>query len=148
MNCRRAKKEISRFLDRETPEELMRDFEEHLATCPACREETEELRSLLEIIEKPADVPAPARLYNLIRERLPDPERVRVLPWWKPVLVPALATAAFILTVFTSVHLISRVIARPSAPQLQVTSATMDLSVFNDAPQTSLAAAYSRLTGE
>jgi len=148
MDCRSAKQQISRFLDREMPEELRRTFEEHLAVCPACRKETEELQSLLEIIEKPAEVYAPTRLYTQICERLPDHDRTMVAPWWKPALVPVLAAVAFILTALASVQLVSRVIAQPSGPQVQVTSATMDLSVFNDAPQTSLAAAYSRLTGE
>jgi anti-sigma factor RsiW len=130
------------------PADLLRGFEEHLAACPRCRQEVEELQSLLDVIEKPLEVTAPPRLYHRIREQLPDLNRTRVLPWWKPVLVPVLATAAFILTAFASVQLVSRVIAQPSGPQVQVTSATMDLSVFNDAPQTSLAAAYNRLTGE
>ncbi|HEX7320608.1 MAG TPA: anti-sigma factor [bacterium] len=148
MNCQQARSLISRFLDRELSEDILRAFEDHLAACPACRQETEELRSLLKIIEKPADVPAPTRLFALIRERLPDHNRIRAIPWWKPALVPVLAAAAFILTAFASTDLITRIIAPPASPQLQVTSATMDLSVFHDAPQTTLAGAYSQLTGE
>ena len=149
MNCQHARSLISRFLDHELSDDLVRAFEDHIAACPACRQETDEIRSLLEIVEKPADVPAPARLFALIRERLPDPGRIRAVPWWNPILVPALAAAAFILTAFASANLIPRIIAPPPADrQLQVTSATMDLSVFQDAPRSSLAGAYSRLTGE
>ncbi len=148
MNCHRARSMISRFLDHELSEDLLRAFEDHLASCPVCRKETEELRSLLEIVERPADMPAPTRLFALIRERLPDAGRIRVTHWWKPVLVPVLATAAFILAAFASANLILRIIAQPPDRQLQITSATMDLSVFHDAPQTTLAGAYSRLTGE
>ncbi len=148
MDCQKAKPLISRFLDREMPADLLRGFEEHLAACPRCRQEVEEFQSLLDVIEKPLEVTAPLRLYHRIREQLLDLNRTRVLPWWKPVLVPVLAATAFILTAFASVQLVSRIIAQPSGPQIQVTSATMDLTVFNDAPQTSLAAAYSRITGE
>lgn len=148
MNCQHARSLISRYLDRELSEDLLRALEDHLASCPVCRKETEELRSLLEIVERPADMPVPTRLFAMIRERLPDAGRIRVLPWWKPVLVPVLATAAFILTAFASANLIPRIVAQPADRQLQITSAAMDLSVFHDAPQTTLAGAYSRLTGE
>jgi len=147
MDCQKAKLLISRFLDREMPADLLRVFEDHLASCPQCRQEAEELRSLLEVIEKPAEVAAPSRLYHRIREQLPDFDRTRALPWWKPVLIPVFATAAFILTAFVSINLIPRIIAPSSNRQVQVTSANMDLSVFNDAPQSSLAGAYTRLVG-
>jgi anti-sigma factor RsiW len=148
MDCRSARKNLSRYVDRELPDDLQRAFEDHFAVCPACRKETEELRSLLEIFVEPAAVPAPARLYGLIRDRLPDAEPVRRFPWWRPVLVPALAAAAFILTALASANLIPRIFVPPADRRLQVTSATLDLSVFHDAPGSTLAGAYDKVTGE
>lgn len=148
MDCRSARRLLSRFLDRELPDDLGRAFQDHLAACPACRKETEELRSLLEVFSEPAAVPAPARLYGLIRDRLPDPDRAWLPAWWKPVLVPVLAGAAFVLTALASAWLVPRLMARATDPELQAASATMELSVFDDEPQSSLAAAYARLTGE
>lgn len=147
MDCRRAGQLISRFLDRELPEDLGRAFQDHLSACPFCRKETEDLRALLETFVEPAAVPAPARLYGLIRDRLPDPDRAWLPAWWKPVLVPVLCGAAFVLTALASAWLVPRLMARASDPELRAASATMELSVFDDEPQASLTAAYDRLTG-
>lgn len=145
MKCRKARQLISPYLDRELSGDHLIAFEDHLKSCSACRNETDELQSLLAVVIKPTEVPAPSRLYYSIREHLQNQEPIVKWSWWKPAYAPILAMVMFALSAFLGVQLTTRVIVRPADPQIHLTASNLDLVVFNDEPQSSLAAAYNRL---
>jgi anti-sigma-K factor RskA len=95
------------LLETLTPAERA-SFEAHLATCPACQHELEELRGLPGLLSEapePVEVPAAlrARVLDAVAEEPARPparpapvirlDRPRSRPWWRPVLAPVAAAA-------------------------------------------------------
>ncbi len=148
MKCRKARYLISPYLDRELSGDDLIAFEDHLKSCSDCRHETDELRSLLALVVKPAEVPVPSRLYYSIRERLHHQEPIARGSWWKPASAPVLAVVMFALSVFFGIQLATRIIVHSPDPQIHLTASNLDLVVFNDEPQSSMAAAFNRLASK
>jgi hypothetical protein len=116
MTCERIEEHLSELIDNEldpggvsTPGLDTRTAEEvnrHLATCPACRNELEELRLIVRQSAALEQLDPPDRLYWTIRNKA---RSAQPRPWFAPqrigwVLVPALATAALLLMIFPGNH--------------------------------------------
>jgi len=102
MTCERIEDLLSGLIDNELDPQATAAVNEHLRTCPACRQEFEELQLIVRQSAALEPLEPPDRLYWTIRNKARSaPSR----PWFAPqkigwVLVPALATAALMLVLF------------------------------------------------
>jgi anti-sigma factor RsiW len=99
MNCERMETQWIAYLDgRATPRER-REAEQHLATCPACRQRLEEYRGVWNMLDEvPAPDPSPwfdAHLRRRVAAE-PAPSGWRRLAGWLPQPRLALATLALV----------------------------------------------------
>jgi hypothetical protein len=88
---------LSAYLDGELADESLQVAREHLATCPDCAAELEQLRQLRSLVQESlASVPTPseADFARRVMARLPDRPARPGLWWWVPPLV-VLALSAF-----------------------------------------------------
>ena len=110
---------ISAYLDGAAgPEEHAR-VEEHLRTCPRCREMVEDFRALAATAAREEPPPVPADLAARIRRQVED-ARGRTIPSRRPAWRSPLALAAASLAVATLVWLAVRQQA-PAPTSLPVT---------------------------
>jgi anti-sigma factor RsiW len=56
VNCNKVLSRLHAYLDGEVSAELMREIEQHLSTCPACRSQVERIRQVHDMLE---DLPVP-----------------------------------------------------------------------------------------
>jgi anti-sigma factor RsiW len=102
MTCERIEDLLSGLIDHELDPPTTEAVNEHLRSCPACRQEFEELQLIVQQSAALEPLEPPDRLYWTIRNKARSaPPR----PWFAPqkigwVLVPALATAALMLVLF------------------------------------------------
>ena len=75
MNCGKVLSRLHAYLDGEVPAKLMREIEQHLSTCPACRSQAERIRQVHDMLE---DLPIP-RLPQEFASRLMTMARREVL---------------------------------------------------------------------
>jgi len=148
MGCKNNKTTISRYLDGLLNEDENKSIQEHMNVCPECRNFYEENKAIMILIEAPDQVLPSPYLYSKIRNNIEAMEnRPAVLKGLRPVLVPALVALTFLLFGLTST-LFFRNLAGRSGVQARGSGAELNLQVFNDAPQSSLAQAYAQITGD
>ena len=110
MECK-VRQHLTAYLDGELPAALRTEVAEHLAGCPACARELEELRLAHSLLERWA-TPEPssearARAWRALRrERRPAAQPARERPGWvRPLVRYALPLAAgVLLVVLVTVH--------------------------------------------
>ncbi len=68
MNCREAKVLFSEFHDEELNQEISRAMKEHLASCRECKEEYEDLKKSVKILEKLTPLEAPRDYLEIARK--------------------------------------------------------------------------------
>jgi len=147
MVCKNNKTTISRYLDGLLNEDENKSIQEHLNDCPECRNFYEENKAIMTLIEAPDQVLPSPYLYSKIRKNIEAMEnRPAALKWLRPVLVPTLVALTFLLFGLTST-LFFRNLAGRSGALARGSGAELNLQVFNDAPQSSLAQAYTQITG-
>ena len=148
MGCQKNKTIINRFLDGSLNEESVKSIQEHMNACPECRNFYEETRAIMVMIEAPVEVLPFPYLYAKIRHNIEIMEdQPVVFKWLKPVLVPVLVALTFLLTGIGST-LFFRNRADRSVVQSRRSGVDLNLQVFNDTPQSSLAQAYAQITGD
>jgi len=147
MGCKNNKTIISRYLDGLLNEDENKSLQEHLNICPECRNFYEESKAIMVLFEKPDQVLPSPYLYSKIRNEIETMEnRPAALKWCRPVLVPVLAVLTFLMFGIGST-LFFRNQGDRSQIRTQRSGADLNLQVFNDAPQSSLAQAYAQITG-
>jgi anti-sigma factor (TIGR02949 family) len=91
MDCTKVLSRLHAYLDGEVPAKLMREIEQHLSTCPACRSQVERIRQVHDMLE---DLPAPrlpqefaSRLMTRARREVQFAKEKKSLfpPGWQPV---------------------------------------------------------------
>lgn len=148
MGCKNNKTTISRYLDGLLNEDENKSIQEHLNVCPECRNFYEETKAIIALIETPRQVLPSPYLYFKIRNEIETMEnRPAALKWLRPVLVPVLAAMTFLMFGIGST-LFFRSLGDRSQVYPQRPGTDLNLQVFNDAPQSSLARAYAQLTGD
>lgn len=150
MKCRRTRRYISRALDNELDTIEKQALLEHLEICSECRQEYENLRSIINAIEPPGEIAAPPYLFNGIRQEIyAQKQRPFIIGWLKPVFAPVLFLALFLFSAVVSGPLIQRIASKPDKIDSADLKLTLNLTVFDDAPTTSFADIYDNLmTGE
>jgi hypothetical protein len=106
MTCERIEEHLSELIDNELDPQTAEEINRHLTTCASCRQEFEELRLIVQQSAALEPREPPDRLYWSIRNQA---RSARPRPWFAPqkvgwVLIPALATAVLMLTVFPRNH--------------------------------------------
>ncbi len=101
MTCDDARERLWTYTEGELSEAEFQDLELHLATCPACRSQAREVRSLLDQARALAGEASPARdLWPGIAARLRSPARNRVLSFGNGLA--ALAAGLAVLAILTA----------------------------------------------
>lgn len=93
-----CRKNLSAYYDGELREDERHALEEHLAACPECRAELEQLRSVSGLVKKHVMEPVPPSLKGAVMAPRRAPR-----PWLKPVLALS-AAAAGLLVVFNIIQ--------------------------------------------
>ena len=96
ISCERAWELLSRQLDEPLSPEEERELEEHLAACPSCRKEQEELAQMKEALQDLEEVPAPADFTQRVMEQVgaESQEKPKVIPLRRRPQVRALVGLA------------------------------------------------------
>lgn len=96
ISCEHAWELLSRQLDESLSPQEERELEEHLAACPSCRKEQEELAQMKEALRDLEEVPAPADFTQRVMEqiRAESQEKPKVVPLRRRPQVRALVGLA------------------------------------------------------
>lgn len=150
MNCRRMRRYISRDMDGELDGIEKQALLDHLEICPECKQDYENLSSIINTIEPPAAIPAPPYLFQGIRQAIyAQKHQPFIIGWLKPVFVPALFLALFLFSAVISGPLVQRITPKPDKTDSADLELTLSLTVFDDAPATSFSNIYNNMmTGE
>ncbi len=106
-DCGWLRKHIETFLDNELSRDAKERFENHAATCRACRAEVEHAQRIFAQLKRLPALECPDDVVARVREKtLPDDAPKRIREWlaraWAPGLRPALAVVAIAAIVLTS----------------------------------------------
>jgi anti-sigma factor RsiW len=93
----RMAQQLSAYLDGELTPGEMTDVREHLAGCPSCRAELDDLRATKRVLGLLRAVDPPRDLEAGIRTRADEEPRWRWFAWPRPALAAAAAALALIL---------------------------------------------------
>lgn len=146
MKCRRMRSYISKDLDGDLSDLEKQALLEHLEICSECRQEYENLSSILNTIEPPVDISAPPYLFHGIQQAIYAQEhRSFIVGWLKPVFVPVLFLLLFLLSAIISGPLIQQITPKPDKIDSANLKLTLNLSVFDDAPSASFSDIYDNL---
>lgn len=161
MNCKNILSRLHAYEDGELPEKPMREIEEHLRACPACRRELDRLRELGDILDSLTVPPLPQGLAIIVmaeaRKRAPVfQEHKSFFPWeWQPLrwlfdMSVPLRLAAFAMVLLASLlgMFMSKELSATWNHQTSVTKTeNLDgFEWFSPTPPASLSSAYLTLT--
>ena len=157
MNCKEILSRLHAYVDGEVQASLMREMEEHLDSCPACRGQVERIRQMRDILDSLTVPPLPsefaARVMAEARRRAPlAKEKKSFFPLdWQPIRwlldlsVPMrLATCAMVLLACFLGMFMSRDLYLSGSPATTIAEAeNLDgFEWFSPTPPTSLGSAY------
>ncbi len=142
MSCEELSEELSAYLDHElSPEERAR-LEDHLQTCPRCRQELESLRAVSRLVASlPQVEPSPSFIHSIRAHLVPQRRR-----WLRPIspfavdVVPLVAVAALFLVVL-SAALIWPFFARSGSKAVGPSDSRTPLRSVEEAPPAPVPAA-------
>lgn len=80
--------QLSTYLDDELLPEEAAEVRRHLAECPACAAELEELRATRALLRRLSPPPVPEGFLEGLRTRLAAEGAAGRRAWWRPALVP------------------------------------------------------------
>ncbi|MDQ7794879.1 MAG: DUF4349 domain-containing protein [bacterium] len=111
MKCREAGDHLSAYLDNQLDAGLRGRLEEHLAGCPGCRRELEELRCTVELCRDLEEVAPPAGFHQAVSRAVRGAARVPRTPWrqlgrwWGGLPYRGVAVAAAVLVLVFALNL-------------------------------------------
>lgn len=96
ISCERAWELLSQQLDEPLSPQEEQELEEHLASCPSCRRDKEELEQMKEALQDLEEVPAPADFTQRVMGQIQQEtqHKPKVIPLWRRPPVRALAGLA------------------------------------------------------
>ena len=148
MRCSEIQKKISPYIDNEMTDTQKKEIENHLNICENCQRVYQTMLQsweLLDVLPKPE--PA-SFLYTHIRARLSEKTGLKSRGWMERILVPLSATAAVIVgIVIGSIVGANGGISNPVSTVENGVSGSIDLSTFDDMPESSLGQIYYEFTG-
>jgi len=144
MNCSKAHKVISPYIDGELPEQDMKALEDHIKVCSNCRAAFEEGKELHNLFTYTEEFKAPYGFNTRVITNITS-EKIRGFSRF-PVFV-RLAEAAVIIVVIALGALTGSLAIKGNAPdKARDIMASLSLDVFNSAPPESLGGVYLAMT--
>jgi predicted anti-sigma-YlaC factor YlaD len=140
MNCKRAQRQMSAYLDREVPNREALRFETHLAGCPACQARADRLGRVWHLLGAAEEIQPSPQFQARVRQAINAAPGRRQAP-----LVARLGWALALVAVLGLGTALGRQLAllptsARSAPPLLATAGPM--TAFQETPQNSLSAAF------
>ncbi|MHB8882161.1 MAG: anti-sigma factor family protein [Thermodesulfovibrionales bacterium] len=144
MNCSKAHKLISPYIDGELPESEMKTLEDHIKVCSGCRTELEESRELHNLFSKADTYKAPYGFHARVMASLTSGKTKESS---ESRIFVRLAEALVILVVITFGVVSGSLMINGNQPdKTNDVIASLSLDVFDSAPPGSLSGVYIALT--
>jgi anti-sigma factor RsiW len=129
MTCAQFEIALSDYLDRTLPSAAKAEFEQHMASCPACAELAHDAGAALEFIERVADIEPPPelvnRLYAIASREVRPTVRGGIRDWFRrvfhPVLQPRMAFGLSLTILFFGM-----MVRCAGIPERRLTAADVD----------------------
>jgi len=95
MNCQKIKKLLNSYIDQALDADMTKQVDEHLKSCPACREEHLKLRKIISALNSISTQPAPADFNQSIMAKI-SREEIQIQSSWmdrikKRISIPSLS---------------------------------------------------------
>lgn len=109
MNCNECKNEMYQLTDEHIDQHLKADLEAHIAECPECADEFNEMKAVLNALKPRTDIKAPAMLkQNIINELNKNNMKEGTIKRLSPVIKRLLSVAAIIAVVLLIIPFVSK----------------------------------------
>lgn len=118
---------LSAYLDDELLPGEAAKVRRHLAECPACAAELEELRAVRALLRRLSPPPVPEGFLEGLRARLAAEAATGRRAWWRPVLVPR--PAVLVAAVVAVLILVGLPLARGRLERLRAAEVGPDLFI-------------------
>jgi anti-sigma factor RsiW len=139
MNCRHARKMISRYVDDELRPEEKKDLDAHIRSCASCREELEETRVLNRLFASAQRFPAPYGFSTRVLASLQEKER-------RPFILRAAQVASVLVVMAIGIISGNLLLAeRPANRGQAAVQETFSLDLFQATPPDSIGGIYNTL---
>ncbi len=153
MKCKKVKRMLSLYLDRELKADNEKKLFAHLETCESCQKEKKLMECINQMLLPPTEIqPSPQFLFK-VKQKIKSPKTLdyymaSLLKYLKPVLVSMACILIFILS-FVLGNSLGTQLKEKETPGKKVVIETLDnimnISVFDDIPRDSFAFAYFNL---
>ena len=149
MRCVKARKTISLAMDDRLTPAARAALQEHLQSCPSCREWQQEQSWLRELVQAPRPIePSPGFYAGLMAQVSAAPRRPRLSAFSSLFYRPMVLRAAMLLLLVFSALLGFSLSGRFETPTVAASTAfnqALNLDAFADLPGDSFGAVYDRL---
>ena len=109
MNCNECKNEMYQLTDEHVDQQLKADLEAHIAECPECTDEFNEMKAVLNTLKPRTEIKAPAMLkQNIINELNKNNMKEGKIKRLSPVIKRLLSVAAIVAAVLLIIPFISK----------------------------------------
>jgi predicted anti-sigma-YlaC factor YlaD len=156
MNCKKVKKNLAGYLEKNLPENMEKELENHLESCPVCSHLWEEFSQLWGALENRERIQPSPYFWARLKQRITEYEEGRKPIWgWLQGLVgwarPAVAVAVLLICVFLGYSLgnFSQVVNGQTTSQVDERTLALQeffnspyLNSLNDLPTGSVEATY------
>ena len=142
MNCRKIKKRMSAYADGELPENIRSVMDEHLASCPACRERLGNLSGVWEVLNMLPDVSPATGFYARLDARRRRTEETVFHVWQRAAMALSVASVICLGIVTGSMLVRNGSSSTGSRAASQDWLAGLQLETLDEVPESSLSALY------
>jgi anti-sigma factor RsiW len=152
MKCSRIRNMISQYVDNELAPDEKNLFTSHIQTCPACKEELEEIQSVHQLFASAEAYPAPFGFATRVMAHLEESEETGLSRLWRlltarPFFLRTIEVAfAMVITLIGVISGNLLVADRTPARQTSV-GETFSLDLFQATPPDSVGGVYVKLMG-
>jgi predicted anti-sigma-YlaC factor YlaD len=148
MRCSEIQRKLSPYIDNEMTDPQKKEIKNHLAICENCQRDYQDLLESWELLDAlPKPEPAPF-LYTRIQTRLSEKSKGKQYGRLERFFVPLSATAAVIIgIVIGSIVGANGEVSNTVSTSGNGVVSPIDLSAFDDMPESSLGQIYYDFTG-
>ena len=148
MLCHHIQRKLSAFTDGELDSQQKEKVAHHLKTCPTCREVYQTMMKSWELLNIFPEPKPASFLYTRIQARLTEKVQGYTRRWIERILMPLSATVAVALgIVIGSIVGANGQTSNTASNTENGMVSTVDLSTFDDMPESSLGDIYYEFTG-
>jgi predicted anti-sigma-YlaC factor YlaD len=153
MKCKKVKRMLSLYLDRELKPDNEKKLFAHLETCESCQKEKKLMECINQLLLPPKEIqPSPQFLFK-VKQKIQSPKTLdyytaSLLKYLKPVLVGMACIIVFVVSFFLGNSLGTQLKEKETPGKMAVIETLdniMNISVFDNIPRDSFAFAYFNL---